>query len=554
MNQLKKLAFLFCLFYSVFSFSQTQYEISYNLVCWNDGVDITTLKMRTYEVIPNVIQTEFRDLVTDAVVVPNTGIIGDCALIASSLCNIADTSIYTFNGTIPLNRAATFTDDGSLTFAREDASRIMWINNRDSFVVINTFNDRGVFRADKDYLALNYLNTGIFYLNDNKVYFQDYRNFGLRSGIEYENPRPDDWTDSTLITRGYFLENNNWGDQIAITDTTLNGNGTPGNPLGVDTNLIATQYDISQLGINYAPLGGLGEPDSDGAMIDRNNINKGIALEVLNQQDSLIILDNSKAGNKKFTLIPQHKLLNGRRTEELLIPGSGISIETLDANTNVIIINSSGGNGMGVVDLGAGSSDGDTRREVTLVLNGLNSSEQVSVRDNGTPIDTFTYKTSLIKCVHTTAGWTIYPTAHPTNGSVTPSSGGNSRQVTTSGDWVDEVFFRSYNYIPNGTAHITNLFKGLEPGSEFQVRINILDAHTNGDCVCLYGTGNSGSVYGLLFQGYTSSNVKNIDGNNTTTASPGPGPQPTLEITADNNTSICAWYFAGQWLLKSTDE
>jgi len=40
----------------------------------------------------------------------------------------------------------------------------------------------------------------------------------------------------------------NWGSQVAVTDTTLNGNGTSGNPLSVDTTVIATQHDISTLG------------------------------------------------------------------------------------------------------------------------------------------------------------------------------------------------------------------------------------------------------------------------------------------------------------------
>jgi hypothetical protein len=38
----------------------------------------------------------------------------------------------------------------------------------------------------------------------------------------------------------------NWGSQVVISDTTLVGNGTSGNPLGVDTTQIATHYYISE--------------------------------------------------------------------------------------------------------------------------------------------------------------------------------------------------------------------------------------------------------------------------------------------------------------------
>jgi hypothetical protein len=38
----------------------------------------------------------------------------------------------------------------------------------------------------------------------------------------------------------------NWGSQVVISDTTLVGNGTSGNPLGVDTAQIATHYYISE--------------------------------------------------------------------------------------------------------------------------------------------------------------------------------------------------------------------------------------------------------------------------------------------------------------------
>ena len=209
MNKLKNIAFLFCFFYSAFSFSQTQYEISYNLVCWNDGNDITTLKMRTYEVIPNVIQTEFRDIVTDAVVVPNVGIVGDCALIASSACSQVDTSIYRFNGTIPDNtdRHVFFNDNSRLDFVRPDGGRMLYLNQRDSQIIITTFNNRGTFRALEDQIEMNYLNTGIFYINDTVAMFYDARNFGFRYGIEYQNPAPADWRPNTLITKQFFEDN-----------------------------------------------------------------------------------------------------------------------------------------------------------------------------------------------------------------------------------------------------------------------------------------------------------------------------------------------------------
>lgn len=38
-----------------------------------------------------------------------------------------------------------------------------------------------------------------------------------------------------------------WGDQVVVRDTTLNGDGTAGNPLGVDTTIIATQSDLDDV-------------------------------------------------------------------------------------------------------------------------------------------------------------------------------------------------------------------------------------------------------------------------------------------------------------------
>lgn len=202
------------LFLAQWGFSQAQF-LNYSLVCWDSAGtgNIKTLYQRIYDVLGYGTGTgrivSYFDAKSFDPVTPIIGNIGAC-------CGIAgggrDTSIFSFDGIInEVDRHVTFTDNARLDFVRPDGGRMLYLNQADSQVVISTFNNKGTFRAKLDQLEMNYLNTGIFYLNDTKAYFQDYRGIGLRSGIEYENPNPSEWLDNTLITKKYFLDNNGNG-------------------------------------------------------------------------------------------------------------------------------------------------------------------------------------------------------------------------------------------------------------------------------------------------------------------------------------------------------
>ena len=238
--------------------TQTQYTIDHELVCWDSMGVWTTLSYRVLEVEGVGSVGQYRSLLTNEVVTPTTGRIGDCNMITSrEVINAIDTlglnhqcqdtSIYNSNGVIAHDRAA-FVEQ-SLSFSRPDSSRLFWISHKDSLVMMTTANARGTISARTDRIEMNYLNTGIFYLSDTSAVFQDYRNFGNRAGVEYAADYSADFTDRSHIDKGFFDANNDWGNQVALTDETINGDGTPGNVLGVDTTLIATQYYVdSQTG------------------------------------------------------------------------------------------------------------------------------------------------------------------------------------------------------------------------------------------------------------------------------------------------------------------
>jgi hypothetical protein len=304
--------------------------------------------------------------------------------------------------------------------------------------------------------------------------------------------------------------------------------------------------------------------NADSMELDRDNFLDDVPLEVLGSDDELLVYDSDATG-KKFRRVQLDKIHSGKRIGVVSTPASG-GVQTgitpaypSFVNSNIFVVKgNNGGDGNVNVDLGPGTQDGLTVREVIVVLEDFNPDETVTIQDDGVVKKVFDRNVSFVMCVFDGTDWKLYPAANPEHIGNSGESGGGYKSYTgltwnTTAPGNIGIFYSTYLQPEAGVSHYF-VMKDPAPGTQHYVEIDDSDTWNNGDIVRIFSTGNANATkFGFWFDGYSASNIKNIDGNTTTTIAQGNG-DPTLELNPDNASWLEIVHYGGQWYLMGTDE